>query len=143
MGGSKLHSRCADGASSVAGECIDEDDRETVRVAPPRSLGWGGAFRYPNGVSVLLVAAPADPAGGAPAGTPGNPAASEHLIPPHYSGVSGHFASAAAEVSRSCSCLASSADTNPISTRSNGLMKPSLIRNPPARITASRNGTAQ
>ena len=50
---------------------------------------------------------------------------------------------AAAAVSRSCSSLASSAVSRPISTRSSGLMKPSLIRKPPARATASRSGTAQ
>src|SRR6266700_1268297 len=50
---------------------------------------------------------------------------------------------AAADVSRSCSSCASSAVTSPIPTRSSGLMKPSLIRKPPARTIASRSGTAQ
>ena len=45
--------------------------------------------------------------------------------------------------STACSSSASSAVSRPISTRSNGLMKPSLIRNPPARAIASRSGTAQ
>ena len=42
-----------------------------------------------------------------------------------------------------CSSLASSADISPMATRSRGLMKPSLIRKPPARAIASRSGTAQ
>ena len=42
-----------------------------------------------------------------------------------------------------CRCSASSAVARPISTRSSGLMKPSLTRNPPARTTASRSGIAQ
>ena len=50
---------------------------------------------------------------------------------------------AAASVSSSCNCCASSAEASPIPTRSSGLMKPSLMRKPPARRTASRSGTAQ
>ncbi len=50
---------------------------------------------------------------------------------------------AADDVSRSCSSFASSAETSPTSIRSSGLMNPSLIRKPPVRAIASRNGTAQ
>lgn len=50
---------------------------------------------------------------------------------------------AAAEVSKSCSSFASSADTSPTSIRSSGLMNPSLMRKPPVRAIASRSGTAQ
>jgi hypothetical protein len=55
----------------------------------------------------------------------------------------GRHQRAAAAVSMSCSSLASSADISPISMRSSGLMKPSLMRKPPARAIASRSGTAQ
>jgi hypothetical protein len=54
-----------------------------------------------------------------------------------------HCLVAAAAVSMACSSLASSADIRPISTRSSGLMNPSLSRKPPARAIASRSGTAQ
>ena len=48
-----------------------------------------------------------------------------------------------AAVSIACSSCASSAESKPDLDRSSGLMKPSLIRNPPARAIASRSGTAQ
>jgi len=90
---------------------------------------------------------PLPAAGNAPGGTPSRA--------PSYSTTTDHLClqvlvlaqryalSAAADVSRSCSSCASSAETSPISTRSSGLMKPSLRRKPPARAIASRSGTAQ
>jgi hypothetical protein len=58
-------------------------------------------------------------------------------------GLSYGLPGAAEDVSSSCSSFASSAAISPIPTRSSGLMKPSLMRKPPARTTASRIGTAQ
>jgi hypothetical protein len=46
-------------------------------------------------------------------------------------------------VSKSWSSFASSAEIKPISMRSSGLMNPSAMRKPPARMIASRRGTAQ
>ena len=65
------------------------------------------------------------------------------LLPPVVLTVRHGVVVAAAAVSMACSSLASSASISPSSTRSSGLMNPSLRRKPPARATASRSGTAR
>ena len=79
----------------------------------------------------------------APRGAPRDPAGTKHLLPPVVLTVRHGVVVAAAAVSMACSSLASSASISPSSTRSSGLMNPSLRRKPPARAMASRSGTAQ
>jgi len=50
--------------------------------SPHVHLMTRGALRDAKGAPAVLVVAPIDAAGRAPAGTPGNSAGSEHLIPP-------------------------------------------------------------
>ena len=76
----------------------------------------------------------------ASAGAAGDSACCEHWFAPRDAGWS--VGQVLAGASRACSSASSSA-SRPIATRSSGWMKPSLIRNPPARAIASRSGTAQ
>ena len=107
----------------------------------PRLAGAAGGYAGEDGLSGYFLAA----AGDASRRAPRDPAGSNHLLPPssRRDGIGHCVDFAAAVVSMACSSLASSASSSPISTRSSGLMNPSLSRKPPARAIASRSGTAQ